>query len=1190
MNKSLLTSTAHILPFDKLDALTFERLSLWLVKAKGYLRPEHYGLGGTEQGRDIIAYLKTGNIEDLWYFQCKRYKEIDASTLKKEVDKIGNLATVMPTLKPVGIVFIIQCAVSAKIRDEVKHYCDRSGMKCEFWAHTELDMYVKEYPLIVQEFFIPSNKFLSTNSTEQSLAIGGITTTSLKTANDLYSSLPTDTIPGLTDLPPGSRMVISHNPLFIGREAYLIAIAKSIYSGTYGQTVAITGLGGLGKTQLACEFAHTYGQYFAGGVFWINFENPEAIPSEIAACGVARHLNLRHDFDFLPLDAKVDLVLTAWDSPLPRLLIFDNCDDEVLLTKWRRITGGCKTIITSRRTEWSATLGVNVLPLDRLDREDSVLLIEKYSPDAYDDKAILSGIADNLGDLPLALHLAGSFLARYRNSINPVTYLSQLSRPGLLQHQSLQGRGLRRETSPTFHEQHVARTFALSYERLNTNDPVDALAIKMLVRAAHLAQDTPIHQELLWGISDIDAEDAEGLLQAEDSLHRLLELGLLEKAPETAFRLHRLLAAFARDTVSDESARAAVEQSIIDIADFWNNVGHANPLLLIQTHLRAVTDSAVPREDDTSANLCRVLGVHLFLAGDYKSAHDYLNKALSIFEKLKGETSIEVGGVLSHLGMISRQLKQLDESRTYYTRALDIAQHAATDNSSSLVAVLNNLGSLLIDEGKYQDALDLHKKALAIFEEQHDKNALFKASLLNNVGLALHHVRLLNEALTYYEQALEIRKKHLGEYHQRTAEVINNIGGLYSHQGERNKAKEYYSKALELYRVVLHENHPDIARTLLNLAIEYEEDNKYELATQYCEEALDIYNNNFGSEHPDTVHAVLVLTNLLLQQEELGKARSFFPQLLSGSLGLHKLYATAFLKGLTETSFLLLDQGEPSLAESFRLKALEVIDTSEALDTSTTAVALMFLAMGYRNVGEHKKAIGLFKRAFSQFGQGSEYYHPVVAHDLNYVADTLMEQGDFLEAQSYYERAIDIYESTSTIDKEYTAALNNLATLLREEGKFDEAKKLYEKSITVLEQNAATHSPEYVKTLNNLAVVHRRQRDYKSAKSLISKALNMAEKISIVESEHIALCIHNLACVAYHEGDYHAAVDLSRRAISIYEKTLGHHHPHTRLTYENLQHASKQLLITQMRNKGRSRNAACHCGSGKKFKKCCGAA
>ena len=103
------------------------------------------------------------------------------------------------------------------------------------------------------------------------------------------AALPIDQIPAIASLPAGSRMPLRPNPLFVGRKDELRSLARVLKGGeraAVGQTAAATGLGGIGKTQLATAFAHHYGQYFVGGVFWVNMADAESVRGEVAACGL----------------------------------------------------------------------------------------------------------------------------------------------------------------------------------------------------------------------------------------------------------------------------------------------------------------------------------------------------------------------------------------------------------------------------------------------------------------------------------------------------------------------------------------------------------------------------------------------------------------------------------------------------------------------------------------------------------------------------------------------------------------------------------------------------------------------------------------------------------------------------------------------------------------------------------------
>lgn len=143
--KPSITRTTHTLPFNKLSPLDFERLCLWLVRREGYVRTEHLGDAGSEQGRDITAW-RDGK---LWAFQCKRVQTFGPSDALKEVDKILALPD---DQRPVGLVFLVTCKVSDNTRQQARERCD-GEMECQFWVGTEFDEKVKRHPDIVQEFF-----------------------------------------------------------------------------------------------------------------------------------------------------------------------------------------------------------------------------------------------------------------------------------------------------------------------------------------------------------------------------------------------------------------------------------------------------------------------------------------------------------------------------------------------------------------------------------------------------------------------------------------------------------------------------------------------------------------------------------------------------------------------------------------------------------------------------------------------------------------------------------------------------------------------------------------------------------------------------------------------------------------------------------------------------------------------------
>ena len=121
----------------------------------------------------------------------------------------------------------------------------------------------------------------------------------------------------------------------------------------------------------------------------------------------------------------------------------------------------------------------------------------RYRPDLATDEPGLDAIAQELGDLPLALHLAGSYLRTYRAEVTLDGYLAVLRRAEIVRHASLLGAGPDDSPSPTHHVQSVAQTFALCLSRLDREREVDCVAIALLARMACMAPGEPVPRDLL---------------------------------------------------------------------------------------------------------------------------------------------------------------------------------------------------------------------------------------------------------------------------------------------------------------------------------------------------------------------------------------------------------------------------------------------------------------------------------------------------------------------------------------------------------------------------------------------------------------------------------------------------------------------------------------------------------------------
>jgi tetratricopeptide (TPR) repeat protein len=671
---------------------------------------------------------------------------------------------------------------------------------------------------------------------------------------ELLAALPVDRLPPGGALPPGSRMPLERNSRFVGRQEQLKQLAIELKRGQVREadptngTIAIAGLGGVGKTQLACEFAHRFGRFFVGGVFWLSCADPQAIAAEVAACGELAALSARVNFRELPQAEQVQLVLAEWQKPIPRLLIFDNCEAPDLLDRWRPRRGGCRLLLTSRRADWETTRGIPTLALDVLRRAESTALLREHQPDA--DHALLGEIAHELGDLPLALHLAGSYLARYRHATDAAGYLASLRQAPLLGHESLRGGGL----SPTEHDPHVARTFAFSYDQLNRDEPTAELARSLLHYAACLAPGEPIPESLarlaLLARHEEAADIVRAGFQLGGAMNQLIELGLVRVEADRALWLHRLVVAFTRERMADRlgEAQAMVERALGAEAERLNARREPAELRSWQVHLRFVTDAALPRCDEAAADLGHTFAEHLYQIGDYQGACAYHRRSLSIRQAVLGAGHPVTALSLAQLGKSLFLYGDEAQARPYFEQALAI-QRLELGEHNDTATTLNHLGFLLQLQGELSAARQCHEQALHIWRSILGPEHPAVVDSLCNLAYVEYSEGKLDAAHSLLQQALSVQRKATGSEHPETARVLTHLGELLQAQGKLEEAESVLNEALVIQVQQLGAEHPDTARTLCYHGDVRRLAGDIARARWYYERALHVFQACHGHDH-----------------------------------------------------------------------------------------------------------------------------------------------------------------------------------------------------------------------------------------------------------------------------------------------------------------------------------------------------
>ncbi|MCH8807766.1 MAG: tetratricopeptide repeat protein, partial [Planctomycetes bacterium] len=454
--------------------------------------------------------------------------------------------------------------------------------------------------------------------------------------------------------PPNNNFTeagIQPNLDFVGREQVLRDLHAQLTAGDVAITHAVSGEGGIGKTQVAIRYAFEHAADYDGR-WWLD-ASKEALAGQIAA--LARTLGIP-----LPPNAKPEQIRGAVCERLSlgkHLLVLDNLEQLADLDGFT-LPEPSRVLVTTRHTDLP-TDRVLKFPLDVLLRDESLALLRKHRDDLTGpehDKA-LSSVAEHLGDHALALALAASYL-RKRPNVTAAELLERLQRAdvGDKAHpfQSL---------TPEDHTAGYERSVYASLS-LHLPDFRDTPAMKLLALAAHCHPDA-IPLNVFFDASD-EAQET-----VENQLAQLADVSIIRYAGTVS--IHRLMQEVVRVEL-DETARRAALTALVgqlaarfdDAEDYRNWAGQdgygPQPQAAL-AHAEALAD--IPR----SGFLGNQLGLYLQNRARFDDALAALRTAERIDRAAFGDEHPEVatdvnniGGVLFDKGDLDGALKCFREA------------------------------------------------------------------------------------------------------------------------------------------------------------------------------------------------------------------------------------------------------------------------------------------------------------------------------------------------------------------------------------------------------------------------------------------------------------------------------------------------------------------------------------------------
>ena len=712
-------------------------------------------------------------------------------------------------------------------------------------------------------------------------------------------------------LPIGSKHIALRNRLFTGRQEDLKWLASVLlYSSPEddGTGAVITGWRGVGKSQLAIEFSYRYGR-FLQGIHWVQAD--QNIPTEIADCG--RSMNLSGWPD--KLQEQVDATLKAWRDGGLHLIVFDNVENPQVVQDWLSRILPAKLLVTSYQTIWPTNLGMAVKELKTLDILQSKELLCKLAPRlGQQNDSCLDELANRLDNLPLALDLAGRYLA-FNPDISPSDYLSDLEDASCsLEHTSLK---LDYGPSPTNHIP-LGATVGLSWKQLKDTE-TDILAKLIFRVCGYCAPNKPIPRTLL---EDVLSTRASKQMLSE-TLMKLDRLGLI--APTKNGRMqHGLLAEFARqkDLEADESALPALVESISRLTTQALKSKSLEKMRSLHEHLDFIAQAAEEAKLPKTGVLWNNLGRHLQNLADYESAREILERALKIDEQVYGPDHPDVARDVNSLGasckiwVTSRKLGNVtsEPSRSMSRSMARIilmwpGTSTASEKSCKIWVNSRKLGNVSSEPSRSMSRsmarIILMWPRMATTSDRSCKiwvtsrkpgNVTSEPS--RSMSRSMARIILMWPGMaTTSDWSCKIwvnSRKHGNitsepsrSMSRSTARIIlmwprwlNNLGSVLQDLGEFQEARKYYERALKIDEQVYGPDHPDVARDVNNLGSVLQDLGEFQEARKCYERALKIDEQVYGPDHPKVAIRVNNLGSVLQDLGEFQEARKCYERAL----------------------------------------------------------------------------------------------------------------------------------------------------------------------------------------------------------------------------------------------------------------------------------------------------------------------
>jgi len=661
-----------------------------------------------------------------------------------------------------------------------------------------------------------------------------------------------------------------------------------------GGTARVSGLGGVGKSLLAEEYALRFGPAYAGGIFWLRaYGNDDVKASSGAGMGPeereAERQRQVQDFAMrLGLDVHGKMPAAEIEGALARelehrgkpcLWVVDDIPsglDGQALRRWFAPHPLARTLLTTRSREYGAQaagIDLSVLPPD----EAYQLLTSRRAPpnDAEREQAWL--LAEDLGMHALALDVTGAALASFGEAEPYRRFRAELERKDK---DALDLAATLADALPNGHEPSIVQTLLRSIGSLGAEG-------QDFLRLASVLAVAPIPASLVTAVF----EKAENLNQSDAqwrqaaAFKQVTAASLAEVAGEKADMrsVHTLVSRAVRFRDRKAERTKVLRGAAVDA--LWAQIAEAAEDIRlhqrIEFHVAHAREIAPLPTTESEANLLDWVARYDSERAAYASAHALYSRELEFRRRVRGPEHPITLTSMSNLAEMVRALGDLAGARKLHEEALAIRRRVLGADHSDTLTSMNNLALTLDAQGELAEACKLQAETLAGRRRVLGPDHPSTLRSMGNLASTLRAQGDLAVARKLQEEVLDRHRRVLGFEHRDTLKSMGNLARTLSAQGDLAGARKLQEELLDVHRRVLGSEHRDTVTSMSNLASTLHAQGEFAAARRLQEDVLAASRRALGPEHPDALTSMINLAETLRAQGDLTEARKIQKEVLA---------------------------------------------------------------------------------------------------------------------------------------------------------------------------------------------------------------------------------------------------------------------------------------------------------------------